>query len=315
VGPGWGQGGWGAPPPPEVKPGIVPLRPLGVGEILDGAITCMRVHWRVMIGFSAAVVGITTSLQLVAQLALLKPFENSSIDSSTSGAEVASFLGAGLGVVVIATLLGFVAQVLLTGILTMVVSQAVLGRSITVRDAWAHVRPRIWALVGLSIVYGLAVAGGLIACFVGALWPYTVFALASPALILEQQRVFGSMGRSFRLVQGAFWRTLGVLLLAFVVKAIVGGVIGVPFSLAGGGMDAMFADAGNVSTLGLVLQAIGAIISGTITTPFAAAVIVLVYVDRRIRREALDIELARAAGLTVPGQTATPGVVPPTSGW
>jgi hypothetical protein len=147
------------------------------------------------------------------------------------------------------------------------------------------------------------------------LWPYTVFALASPALILEQQRVFGSMGRSFRLVQGAFWRTLGVLLLAFIVKAIVGGVIGVPFSLAGGGMDALFADAGNVSTLGLVLQAIGAIISGTITTPFAAAVIVLVYVDRRIRREALDIELARAAGLTVPGQTATPGAVPPATGW
>ena len=80
-------------------------------------------------------------------------------------------------------------------------------------------------------------------------------------------------------------------------------------------MDQFFGDPNNVSTLSLVLQSIGAIISGTITTPFAAAVIVLVYVDRRIRREALDIELARAAGLTVPGQTATPGAVPPSTGW
>ena len=30
------------PPPPPPKPGIIPLRPLGVGEILDGAITAIR---------------------------------------------------------------------------------------------------------------------------------------------------------------------------------------------------------------------------------------------------------------------------------
>ena len=39
--------------------------------------------------------------------------------------------------------------------------------------------------------------------------------------------------------------------------------------------------------------------SQTIVIPFTAGITALLYIDRRIRREALDIELARAAG--VPG--------------
>ena len=45
-------------------------------------------------------------------------------------------------------------------------------------------------------------------------------------------------------------------------------------------------------------------IASAITYPIAAGVSVLLYIDQRIRREALDLELARAAG--VPGYE-TPG--------
>jgi hypothetical protein len=55
------------------------------------------------------------------------------------------------------------------------------------------------------------------------------------------------------------------------------------------------------------MQAVGTILANTVTLPFAAAVAVLVYVDQRMRREALDLELARAAGLVPTGQSATPG--------
>src|SRR4051812_28812359 len=50
--PGWGPGPGGpsafppAPPPPP-KPGIIALRPLGVGEILDGAISALRTYPRI----------------------------------------------------------------------------------------------------------------------------------------------------------------------------------------------------------------------------------------------------------------------------
>src|SRR3954471_436791 len=52
--PGWGTGppsGYGSWTPP-VQPGVVPLRPLGLGELFDGAVQTMRQNPRVMFGVS-----------------------------------------------------------------------------------------------------------------------------------------------------------------------------------------------------------------------------------------------------------------------
>jgi hypothetical protein len=49
------------------------------------------------------------------------------------------------------------------------------------------------------------------------------------------------------------------------------------------------------STLGLVVTSVGTILASTVTAPFSAGISGLLYFDQRIRREALDIELARAA--------------------
>ena len=51
---------WGWAPPPVVKPGVIPLRPLGVGEILDGAVTTIRRNPAPMLGLSAIVAVITS---------------------------------------------------------------------------------------------------------------------------------------------------------------------------------------------------------------------------------------------------------------
>ncbi|HLZ38420.1 MAG TPA: hypothetical protein VKP64_11855, partial [Mycobacteriales bacterium] len=55
---GW-SAGWSAPAPPwraDAKPGVVPLRPLAVGEILDGAFTMIRREPRLTLGLAAGVV-------------------------------------------------------------------------------------------------------------------------------------------------------------------------------------------------------------------------------------------------------------------
>ena len=52
TGPGWA--GYPPPPPPPPKPGMIALRPLGVGEILDGSISAIRAHPRLMLGLSAS---------------------------------------------------------------------------------------------------------------------------------------------------------------------------------------------------------------------------------------------------------------------
>src|SRR3954468_24972311 len=69
--------GWGAPyaPPPPPRPGIVPLPPLGVGEILDGAFAAIRRYPKPTLGFAACVMLIVTSVQVVTEWYLLRGIE------------------------------------------------------------------------------------------------------------------------------------------------------------------------------------------------------------------------------------------------
>ena len=103
------------------------------------------------------------------------------------------------------------------------------------------------------------------------------------------------MRRSARLVKGAWWRTFGIYLLATILAQIISTVFSFPLGILAGllplvvGEDS-FALAYAAST-GLAV-----LLTSIITLPFLAGVTSLLYIDRRIRREALDLELQRAAG-------------------
>ncbi|MFB7474163.1 hypothetical protein [Kitasatospora sp. NPDC056184] len=313
-GPPGGQYGWGAPPSP--KPGVIPLRPLGLGEILDGAVSTVRKHWRVALGLSFGVAVVQQGVALGAQLA---------VQGDT--AELTPVLTS-LVSLPLAWLLGVIASALLT----MVVSRAILGQTVTLREAWRDARPRTLQLVGLALLNGLILFGIVLLAFapligyaiagaeepaitgllvlVGLLslpvvcWLGIQLSLAAPALMLEKQGVIAALSRSRRLVRHSWWRIFGITLLSTVIAWIVSSVISTPFTVAGmvlGWSDfTSQIDAGDAATMPtamLVTLAVGGILSSTITLPFTATIGVLLYVDQRIRREALDIELARAAGL------------------
>ncbi|MGH3342561.1 MAG: glycerophosphoryl diester phosphodiesterase membrane domain-containing protein [Carbonactinosporaceae bacterium] len=325
---------WGQPSPPEVKPGIIPLRPLGVGEILDGAISCIRAYPRAMLGLSAIIVTIAEALQVIMQslvyrdLGALDPTLQEPSLSEVSALFAGSLTAFGVGGVV-----SLVAILVLTGMLTVIVSRGVLGQPVAVRRAWAEVRPLLLRLAGLALLTLLIVAAaflagllpGLVAALAGApeaavvplivlggvagvvaaLYLYYALALATPALVLERQPIRKALGRSRRLVRGSWWRVFGILLLASLIAQLIATIIVTPFAFLGMGPE-FFTSTGAVpaapSLLSLCVAAIGGIIAGTITYPFGAGVGVLLYVDQRMRREALDLELARAAGVTLPGR-------------
>lgn len=284
------------------KPGIIPLRPLGVGEILDGAVTVIRQHWKVMIGLSAAVVSVTGLIQFILSVTVLRSTSTPgsftfSTDDPYANQDVTSAQLSGLGGFVVASLLSWVATILLAGLFTVIVSQAVLGHRATLGEAWAKVRPQLWRLLGLSIMSGLFIALGAIFCLIPGIYLYAALAVSAPALILERGKVFGSMGRSRHLVTDKWWRTFGILLLTAIISSIVSFVVEIPFLLAGGG-SILFGGLDSVDSNYVLLQAlttIGGIVAGAVTYPFAASVTTLMYVDLRMRKEGLDIELMRAA--------------------
>ncbi|MER7704145.1 hypothetical protein ABTX81_14730 [Kitasatospora sp. NPDC097605] len=321
--------GWGAPPSP--KPGVIPLRPLGLGEILDGAVSTVRKHWRVALGLSLGVAVIQQGIALGAQLA---------VQGDTG--ELTPALTSLISLPISALL-----TVIASALLTMVVSRAILGQTVTLREAWRDARPRLLQVVGLTLLTGL-ILGGLVLLALtpaisyllagaddeaiavllflggGALalavyaWVWTQLSLSAPALMLEKQGVIAALSRSRRLVRRSWWRIFGINLLSIAISWVVASVISTPFTVVGMvlGWDDFTSqiDAGDTATLPaamLIAVAIGGVLSSTITLPFTATIGVLLYVDQRIRREALDIELARAAGLPEHGGTGWGGQAGP----
>jgi hypothetical protein len=283
-----------------------------VGEILDGAIQCVRANPKIMLGLSAIVV---TIAQLISFALLAAVAGNlTALDPETAttdemiGALSGLFGATGLGFIV-----SSLAQVVLSGLLTVVVGRAVLGQKVTLGQAWTELRPRILPLIGVSILVYLLAGIGLIFCLLPGIWLYTMWWVAAPALILERAGVITAMKRSWRLITGSFWRTLLVVVLTVILTQVIAGVVSLPFTLLAGGFDAFSAGGadsfGTITTASLFASTLGAIVAGTLTFPFTASVTVLLYIDRRMRLEGLDLELARAAssaGPTAPGGPAPP---------
>ena len=81
---------------------------------------------------------------------------------------------------------------------------------------------------------------------------------------------------------------------AHATKTGLGALLVLPFSF-GGQMLIMAASSTFLALIGLVLLTVGSAIGQILTAPFTAGVVVLLYTDRRIRAEALDLVLQTGA--------------------
>ncbi|MCQ4046662.1 hypothetical protein ACFOSC_15920 [Streptantibioticus rubrisoli] len=337
-GPQWGGPGWGAQGPywqqvPSApKPGVIPLRPLTVGEILEGAFATIRTHWRTVLGISLGVAAVTQAITIAVNGSFFN--DNPGLDKLREGSanvsDVLKAFGDSLAGTGLTSLISMLGQILATAMLTMIVSRSVLGRSVTVGDAWRDSRPRLVRMLGLTLlipaiglaIVGVAVAPGVLLAVFGpentgaalallgaavggciATWLIISLSLSSPALMLEKQGVFASIARSYKLVRGSWWRVFGVQLLAVALTFVITSIVSIPFTViaqiaSGGNAAGLFTAAStHISWSFLIVIGVGGVVGTTLTFPLSAGMTALLYMDQRIRREGLDIELARAAGI------------------
>lgn len=302
-----------------LKPGVIPLRPLSLSDIFNGAVGYIRANPKATLGLTAVVVVITQILALLLQAGPLAYVGRISAEGDgelSTPVLVGTLASSAAGGIATA-----LSAILLSGMLTVVVGRAVFGSTITIGEAWRRVRGRLLALIGLSAlevvaavvligavalaILGISLAANTgIAVLVGIplvlaavavlLYLYTALAFAPVAIVLERKSVMDSINRSFALVRNHFWRVLGIRLLASLVAAVVAGAVAVPFSIAGQ-IVAFSADSSGPFILATAIAAVGSAIGQIVTAPFNAGVVVLLYTDIRIRAEAFDLVLQTGA--------------------
>jgi hypothetical protein len=321
---------------------VIPLRPLSITEMLDGAFTAMKWNPKTILGASAAVaivVNVMTALFAYLIEGSAQPMMTNSPSGGVTfnGHTVVLVLVVGLLTVGV-TILG---HTILTGLLTVTVGQAVLGRKETLDSAWRATRGKFWRLLGMLLLLsvflvggwavamgvavgaavaiaagahltGLGVLVGVVgggAATVFAVITYVRWSLAVPVVMLESSGPLASLGRSWRLVRRSSWRVWWALVLAELIIGIAGGLIKAPFSVAGGftgvGTFGLTAQS-HASGLALALSAVGGILASTLTAPLLAGIVVLLYTDLLMRREGMDIKLQAAAASGGPGFVGVP---------
>lgn len=310
------------------KPGAFPLRPLGLGDLYDGAFRIIRFNPRATVGAAVLVTAVAMIIPIVVTAVLtftvgLAVDASGELETEVSVSEAVGLLAA-YGSLLLAQFLSFIGIALVTGMVVHVTRAAAVGRRLGLAEAWAATHGKRWRLIGLVllsiagfltltlvyvvlwillvavgtpawvlVVWGLVTVPGFLALCVW-LWMKGYY-LAVPILMLEDTGVFGAIARAWTLTTKHFWRTFGIALLTVIIGLVGGSILATPFSFAGQ-LGILLAPEYGVLLLA-VTQAIGAVVQNAFTAPFLASVTSMQYLDLRIRKEALDVELLREAGI------------------
>lgn len=304
--------------PISPKPGVIALRPLALGDIFEGSFATIRGNPAATLGM-ALLVGVTC----LAPTALIVW----GLSQIPTGSDAGSALVSNLSTLATDLVLA-VGGIVLTGMLTAVLGEAILGRRMTSAEAWRAAKPRIWPLVLLSLITAgaaiavvvlvvviivlLSLVSAVAAVIVGIvlglatvlalIYVWTRLSLAAPAVVLERTGPITGLKRSWLLSKGQFWRIFGITLLANILAGIVVSIVSLPLmAILVGTMSTTGSSTQGTISLGAALTSMAiSLIVGALIRPFLAGVVGLLYIDQRIRREALDVALMNAANTPAP---------------
>jgi hypothetical protein len=274
--------------------GVTPttgLRPLSVGETLDRAINVYRRNAATLWKIIAVVVIPIQVLQILLQRVAVGHVVNINgtfykVGGGSSGGAI---------VLVIVLILSIAAVLIANGATFKAIGDAYLGHEPDWAASLSYARSRLGALLVLAIVATILIAIGFLLFVLPGIYLMVCWSVAIAALMLEGKRGFASLGRSFELVRGRWWATFGRLLAALVVYAIAYFVIALIAGAIANGISNY--------TVFLIVAGIFNAATNILFIPFIAAVLVVIYIDLRVRKEALDIEML-AASLGSPAPTA-----------
>lgn len=340
VPPAFNDAGWGAAPGGfflAPKPGIIPLRPLSIGEIISGAFESLRANPRAMFLPSLIVLTATGALSAVLNY-LGTSFLLSRVDDllNSSDVRISGILPVFMGSFasqMVGALLTALATTILTGLLIVAVSRSVLGRIATPGEVWERTRGRILPLIGqtllitlitviadaIIVVIGIVLiviiaasvtgpdpgAGAIVITLLAALALTVIVFIAAAFLVVRLSLAPAAlMLENTGVVEGigrSWALTRGSFWRVLGILVLAGLITGLVTGTLSFGLGMVL----GVISVGLpaaqpLVSAVTVLLTSVLSAlvlPFTAAVTALTYIDLRMRTEGLDVELRQAAGV------------------
>lgn len=311
--------------PPAREP-FVPLRPLTLGQLLAGAFRALRYNPGVTLVPAIVLSLVATALGTIFGLFVIDPLMLES--GSGLGVELYGWVsGFALGATgwVVARALVFAAGTLQQGVSSVDVAHAVVGRRLTaggLRRRTRGVRAPLVAWTAIVVVavivgglagialYGVMGLSDPVLAVLGAFFVYPLFAmllawlgtklaLVPSVLVVERLRLGAGVRRAWRLTRGQFWRIFGIRILCWGMIWIATMLVAVPVQLIVGWLASIVAGNGDMGDY-LVITRAGEAVASLIASVIGAIGLVvttstdaLLYLDVRMRREGLDLTLAK----------------------
>ena len=127
----------------------------------------------------------------------------------------------------LASLVALIASAWYSGMVVRTVQDVQDGRvDAGIGELFGSVTSVIVPLILVGFIVGIAVVIGLVLFIVPGLIILTIWAVASPVVVVETPGVFAALGRSRELVRGNGWQVFGVIVAIFAIILVVSIVIG-----------------------------------------------------------------------------------------
>lgn len=253
----------------------LPLRQMGIGELIDAAIKLYRREWKVLIGIVALVLVPVSFVEGYVTRVIPGPLTQGPLvtqDAFTSA-------------IIASAVLGLVQFVFVQPFLVAAVSRAAAnvytGEQVSVGSTFRFALTRVHSILWISILSLLATLVGFLLLIIPGFLVLVRLTFAPTVLVVEGRRGTKAIGRSWNLAKGHFWRLFGTLILAGLIGGLVAAVLSIPGDLI----------AQLLGPNGWPVRALGNSLALVLVTPFSTLIVVLLYFDLRIRKEGYDIEV------------------------
>lgn len=209
------------------------------------------------------------------------------IESDDPSAILNVFSGGVIVIAAIAILLTLIASLWLQPALIKISYSALTDEDLPSVSILKQVTRFVLPVFGFYILYIIAVLFGLLLLVIPALFIGLGWMLAGHIIVLEEQGVMDSIGRSWELTKGSK-RWLFLLALVFgIIAMIIGVIVSIPIYFAGDPNVAMLEGA---SPMYWIVNAVLSTISQVISTVMGVAWSTSAYVELRKIREGVDPE-------------------------